>query len=58
MKWLKKVKEEKNYTITVDNDDIYIYDTEKEERVFTFDSFGQEFIVDMLNAFGYDSEHC
>lgn len=56
--WLLKVHGNSNYKIVVDNDCIWIDNIANEECVFTFNSFGQDFIVDLLSVLGYPSEHC
>lgn len=50
--WLVKcINNPKKYKIYVDNDDIFIadQDSEKEEILYSFDNFGYDFIVDLLN---------
>lgn len=50
--WLIKcINNPKRYKIYVDNDDIFIVDqdSEEEEVLYSFDNFGYDFIVDLLN---------
>lgn len=57
--WLQDVKTYGNaYKIVVDNDGIWVEDIEENETVFTFNSYGQDFIVELLNELEYRAEHC
>lgn len=50
--WLIKcINNPKRYKIYVDNDDIFIVnqDSKEEEVLYSFDNFGYDFIVDLLN---------
>lgn len=57
--WLIRVKRfNTTYKIVVDNDCIWIDDIKEDECVFTFNYYGQDFIVELLNELGYNAEHC
>ena len=57
--WLSKLsKYPKQYKLVVDNDSIWIDDVSEEECVFSFSSYGEEFIVELMNYLGYNAEHC
>ena len=56
--WLLKIKGNPNYKIVVDNDSIWIDGLIEDDMVFEFQSYGQDFIVDMMNELGYYTEHC
>ena len=59
IEWIKLAVENNNdYHIIVDNDCIYIEETDECECVFTFNSFGQDFIVNLLNYIGCNAEYC
>ena len=58
IKWLEKIKDNPSYKIVVDNDSIWIDGLIEDDCVFTFDSYGEDFIVDLLNGLGYYAEHC
>lgn len=50
--WLIKcINNPKKYKIYVDNDDVFIVDqdSEEEEVLYSFNNFGYDFIVDLLN---------
>ena len=59
IKWLKKTINNDEYQISVDNDCVFIStydpDTDDWECVFTFDSYGQDFIIQLLNYMGCDA---
>ena len=54
--WLKKCKEDWNYTIMVDNDEIFVVHTEKDESVYTFSLYGYEFAKALLQCYGCDAD--
>lgn len=59
--WLDLVKEKKElYRISVDNDavwvDVFIEDENEWECCFTFNNYGQEFIVQILLYIGCNAE--
>lgn len=59
--YLDLVKEKKDlYRISVDNDavwvDVFIEDEKEWECCFTFDNYGQDFIVQLLNYIGCNAE--
>lgn len=56
--WLEKCKNDLNYRIVVDNDSIWVDGVKEDECVFTFESYGEDFIVYLLNGLGYYAEHC
>ena len=56
--WLRKIKDNPSYKIVVDNDSIWIDGLIEDDMVFEFQSYGQDFIVDMMNELGYFAEHC
>ena len=58
LEWLEKCKNDLNYRIVVDNDSIWIDGVKEDECVFQFNSYGEDFIVDLLNGLGYYAEHC
>lgn len=59
MEWLNEVKNNPTkYKIVVDNDSIWIDSIEDEDCVFQFNNFGEDFIVDLLTAFGFNAEFC
>lgn len=55
--WLQKAKQNpKRYTIQVDNDSVWVVDTEQPEEeqfVFSFDSFKNYFIYELLDDMGF-----
>ena len=55
--WLEKCKEDWNYTIMVDNDDIFVVHTESDEAVYTFSSYGYEFAKKLLQYIGCDADY-
>jgi len=57
IKWLKRCKENPiRYKIEVDNDDVFVTDRMDNECAFTFDNFGQDFIVQLLNTFDINAD--
>ena len=58
LEWLEKCKNDLNYRIVVDNDSIWIDGVKEDACVFQFESYGEDFIVDLLNGLGYYAEHC
>lgn len=64
IEWIKlAVENNSDYRVTVDNDCIYIdknvnEETDERECVFTFNSFGEDFIVNLLNYIGCNAEYC
>lgn len=58
--WFQKIKENPNkYKIVIDNDCVSV-DTvgDDPEDVYTFSSFGYEFIHALLNDMGINAEYC
>lgn len=60
--WLDLVKEKKElYRISVDNDavwvDVFIENENEWECCFTFNNYGQDFIVQLLNYIGCNAEN-
>ena len=55
--WLDKCKVDNRYIVQVDNDCIFVVDTEKWECVFEFDDYGTDFIVELLGHVGIVAEH-
>lgn len=48
--WIRMSIEHKDkYKIFVDNDEIFVVDIEENECIFTFDSYGDDFIVNLLD---------
>lgn len=72
--WIEKCKKDNSgrYEISVDNDCVWVsenmgkdtfFDGEGDdinvyETVFTFNDYGQDFIVNMLKHIGCNAEHC
>lgn len=59
LKWIVKCKTYPNlYKIYVDNDDIFVASTldDDNEAIYTFQNFGYDFIVQVLNYIGCDAE--
>jgi len=59
IEWLDIAREDNNgYKAVVDNDAIWIETIdENPECRFTFDNYGQDFIVQLLNYIGCNAEH-
>ena len=59
VKWLKQVKKYPNrFKIVVDSDSVWVEDHVEDEWKFDFNSYGVEFIHDVLNQLGYNTEYC
>jgi len=57
--WFDRVYEHpKKYKIVIDNDAVWVNDIEKEECVYTFNSYGYEFIYALLKDMGINVEMC
>lgn len=58
--WIEKCKEDWNYTIMVDNGDIFVVDCRKdddEQLVYTFSLYGYEFAKELLQYIGCDADY-
>lgn len=59
VKWLKQVKKYPNrFKIVIDNDQIWVEDYIDDKMVHEFNSFGEEFLCEVLNQFGCKAEQC
>lgn len=47
-KWIEKCKEDWNYTIIVDNDEIFVVHVDSNETLYTFSLYGYEFAKELL----------
>ncbi|MHA1304083.1 MAG: hypothetical protein ACTSPI_10320 [Candidatus Heimdallarchaeaceae archaeon] len=63
--WLDKCKKNpEKYVITVDNDCVSVYEINSEEEYISggeyygFNTFGQEFTVELLKEMGLNADHC
>ncbi len=55
--WIKKCKEDKMYTIMVDNDQIFVVHPDCEEAVYTFSLYGYDFAKALLQYYGCDTDY-
>lgn len=58
--WIEKCKEDWNYTVMVDNDEIFVLDCQKdddEQLVYTFSLYGYEFAKELLQYIGCDADY-
>lgn len=55
--WIEKCKEDWNYTIMVDNDEIFVVHTDADEAVYTFTKYGYEFAKALLQYIGCDADY-
>lgn len=55
--WIEKCKVDWNYTIMVDNDEIFVVDCRKDEAVHTFSQYGYEFAKALLQYIGCDADY-
>jgi hypothetical protein len=55
--WIEKCKEDWDYTIMVDNDEIFVVDYRKDRVVHTFSQYGYEFIKELLQYIGCDADY-
>jgi hypothetical protein len=55
--WIEKCKEDWNYTICVDNDEIFVVHTDVDEVVYTFSLYGYEFAKALLQYIGCDADY-
>ena len=46
--WIGKCVESNRYIVKVDNDDVFVEDTDTNECVFTFNDYGMEIIVKLF----------
>ena len=46
--WLEKCKEDWNYTIMVDNDEIFVVHVDSDEAVYTFSEYGYYFAKHLI----------
>lgn len=62
IKLLKKaIEQREKYKISVDNDVISVYeevDDDDDGEYETFENFGTDFIVDLLQYLGADADYC
>lgn len=60
----KAIEQREKYKISVDNDVISVYeevdddDDDDDGEYETFENFGQDFIVDLLQYLGADADYC
>lgn len=55
----KVLTDKEHFKIVVDNDDIWICSTDDDSDYYeSFDYYGTEFIVNLLNTLGINAEHC
>ena len=55
--WLYRCqKDPKQYRVDVDNDSVFVTDTDLEECVFEFNSYGWEMVVELLRYIGCNAE--
>lgn len=45
-----------NYRIDVDNDSVFVTDTDIDECVFEFEHYGWEMVIDLLRYIGCNAE--
>ena len=55
--WIEKCKEDWNYTIMVDNDEIFVVHCEMDEVAYTFSRYGYEFAKELLQYIGCDADY-
>ena len=60
IKLLKKaIEQREKYKINVDNDVISVYEEVDDDGEYeTFENFGTDFIVDLLQYLGADADYC
>ena len=55
--WLYKCRtDKKQYRVDVDNDSVFVTDTDLEECVFTFNAYGWEMVLELLRYIGCNAE--
>lgn len=55
----KALTEREQYKIVVDNDRVSLYSTDDDSDYYeSFENYGEEFIVKLLNTLGFQAEHC
>ena len=55
--WIEKCKEDWNYTIMVDNDELFVVDCRNDEVAHTFSQYGYEFAKSLLQYIGCDADY-
>ena len=55
--WIEKCKADWNYTIKVDNDEIFVVHTDADEELYTFSQYGYEFAKGLLQYIGCDADY-
>ena len=57
--WIEKCKEDKQgrYIIMVDNDEIYVWDIEKDNEAYSFTSYGYHFALELLRHIGCEADY-
>ena len=55
--WIEKCKEDWNYTIMVDNDEVFVVHVDEDEVVYYFSRYGYEFLKELLQYIGCDSDY-
>ena len=54
--WLETCKSDHRYCIRVDNDAVFVDDTENAECVFDFNTYGWEFALELLRHIGCNAD--
>ena len=59
IEWLEKCKADKDgrYVIMVDNDEIYVWDVEKDDVAYTFCEYGYHFALGLLRYIGCEADY-
>ncbi len=55
--WIEKCKEDWNYTICVDNDEIFVVHTDSDDVVYVFAEYGYHFALNLLRYIGCDADY-
>lgn len=57
--WIEKCKADKEgrYVIMVDNDEIFVWDYEKDEEAYTFTEYGYHLALGLLRYIGCEADY-
>lgn len=54
--WIEKCKEDWNYTIMVDNDEVFVVHTDTDKVIHVFSEYGYYFAKALLQYIGCDAD--